>query len=345
MNNSDSVWVKWINIHRLKGNSIWDVKVSKGAPWSWKKLLDLRDLIKQFIWFKIGDGKMCNVWFDKWYNQGPICNHIDRTVIVNAGMDLKAKIADLIDDQGWVWPIEWDGVFDAVINIPVPNLNSSINDKVIWIDKRGVEVQFSCSEVWKAIKDESPDVIWNKHVWFNQCIPRHAFILWTAIKGRLKTRDRLAKWFSIGDRRCLLCNQEDESHSHLFFSCVFSKRLWERLKSMARLENVGNDWASVISAIVNKAANNTIWSVIQRLVFGACVYYIWNERNCRRVNHVCRSEEGVFKSIVDTVRLKLLGLNLKYTSQVCMAAELWNIPLKGNVYYRRMINELANENL
>ncbi|PWA41648.1 RNA-directed DNA polymerase, eukaryota, Reverse transcriptase zinc-binding domain protein [Artemisia annua] len=97
---------------------------------------------------------------------------------------------------------------------------------------------------------------------------------------------------------------------------------------MARLENVGNDWASVISAIVNKTANNTIWSVIQRMVFGASVYYIWYERNSRRVNHVCRSEEGVFKSIVDTVRLRLLGLNLKYTPQVCKASEIWNNPVR-----------------
>ena len=46
LTNKNSVWVRWINIYRLKGKSIWDIKVTKGAPWSWKKLLDLRDMVQ-----------------------------------------------------------------------------------------------------------------------------------------------------------------------------------------------------------------------------------------------------------------------------------------------------------
>lgn len=59
-------------------------------------------------------------------------------------------------------------------------------------------------------------VIWFNHVWFNQCIPRHSFILWIAIKGRLKTKDRLTKWFCIQNQVCLLCKTDDEIHNHLF---------------------------------------------------------------------------------------------------------------------------------
>ncbi|PWA77361.1 RNA-directed DNA polymerase, eukaryota, Reverse transcriptase zinc-binding domain protein [Artemisia annua] len=125
---------------------------------------------------------------------------------------------------------------------------------------------------------------------------------------------------------------DSKSHSHLFFSCTFSKRLWERLKPIARLDNVGNDWANVISVIVNKPATNTIWSVIQRLILGASVYYIWNERNIRKVEQVYRSEDGVFKCITDCVRLKLMGLNLKHTSEVLKAAEIWNIPIRKNEF-------------
>ncbi|PWA44849.1 RNA-directed DNA polymerase, eukaryota, Reverse transcriptase zinc-binding domain protein [Artemisia annua] len=142
-------------------------------------------------------------------------------------------------------------------------------------------------------------------------------------------------------KRCLLCSLHDESHSHLFLSCTFSKRLWERLKPMAKLDRVGNEWANVISRIVNKPATNTICSVIQRILFGAAMYFIWQERNVRRVQQSSRSEEVVLNCIISNVRLKLLGLDLKYTKDVVKAAKIWNLPIRSNQYYRDMVENLG----
>lgn len=114
-------------------------------------------------------------------------------------------------------------------------------------------------------------MIWYKHIWYSQCIPRHAFISWVAVKGRLKTKDRLAKWFNVPDLTCNLCHSDNESHSHLFFTCEYSRRLWERLKTMAKLDSLGDSLAGIISGLSNKPANNSVWSVIQRLVFGAAI--------------------------------------------------------------------------
>ncbi|PWA65033.1 Phytosulfokine [Artemisia annua] len=112
---------------------------------------------------------------------------------------------------------------------------------------------------------------------------------------------------------------------------------------MAKLEMVGHEWASVISSIVNKSANNTIWIVIQRLSFGAIVYFIWQERNIRRRQQCSRSEEVLFNCIVSTIRFKLLGLSLKSTNDVVKAAEIWSIPLRSNDYYKRMVDELVSD--
>ena len=111
----------------------------------------------------------------------------------------------------------------------------------------GKEVEFSVKEVWGAISEDSPKVLWYDYVWFSQYIPRHTFILWVAIKGRLKTKDRIAKWFNIHDQLCHLCKSENESHNHLFFTCPYSRRLWERLKPLAYLNDISNDWPCIIS--------------------------------------------------------------------------------------------------
>ncbi|GJS50256.1 RNA-directed DNA polymerase, eukaryota, reverse transcriptase zinc-binding domain protein [Tanacetum coccineum] len=171
--------------------------------------------------------------------------------------------------------------FKEVIDVPVPVLDHDRDDITLWFDKQNVEVRFSVKEAWRVLGPDVPKVLRHKHVWFSQCIPRHAFILWMAIKGRLKTQDRISRWFSADNMVCPFCKSCKDSHSHLFFQCGFAQGVWERLKSMNRLEDLSCVWAEIISGISIRKANNTLWSIIQRLVLGAAVYFIWRERNFR----------------------------------------------------------------
>ena len=111
---------------------------------------------------------------------------------------------------------------------------------------------------------------------------------------------------------------------------------------MAKLDSVSNNWAEVISSIANRPARNTIWSVIQRLVFGAVVYFIWQERNARIVSNSYKSEMELFKIIVDSVRLRLMGLRIKVTPDVTIASSTWNFPIDKNSRYRRIIEDLMD---
>ncbi|PWA74821.1 Phytosulfokine [Artemisia annua] len=96
---------------------------------------------------------------------------------------------------------------------------------------------------------------------------------------------------------------------------------------MAKLRNMPNNWAQVVSNMVNIPAKNTIWIVIQRLVFGASVYYIWQERNMRLFGSYGRTVEELLKVIVDTVRCRIMGLKLSATNYVMNAAEIWGFPI------------------
>ncbi|GKC42552.1 zinc knuckle CX2CX4HX4C containing protein [Tanacetum coccineum] len=179
-----------------------------------------------------------------------------------------------------------DDRFGEVTNVLIPKLLHDLEDKSIWVDKKGMEKDFSVKEVWKAV----------------------------VIKGRLKTLDRISKWMDI--------------------------QKMEILKPIAKLEGISNDWARIISFIMNKLAANTIWSVIQRLVLSACVYFVWQERNFRWFRKNFIDEECLFKIIVDVVRMKLLGLTIKNTPSVIEAAKIWGLQLHKNDYYKRMVDEL-----
>ncbi|GKB94363.1 RNA-directed DNA polymerase, eukaryota, reverse transcriptase zinc-binding domain protein, partial [Tanacetum coccineum] len=189
---------------------------------------------------------------------------------------MNAKVVDLVIGDKWNWPRNWNMRIKDILGTQVPKINPKIDDKVVWVNKKGKVKDFCVSEVWNRIRDSSAKVIWHEHVWFTQCVPRHSFILWMAIKGKLKTQDRIS-------------------------SCHFTRRLWERLKIMAKLDN--------------------------RLVWGATVYFIWQERNIRLFRNGGRSGEELFKVIFESVRSRLMGLKLKVTPDVINAAEVWKFPI------------------
>jgi hypothetical protein len=229
----------------------------------------------------LGNGKSCSIWFDKWHDNGPLSKLITHSFLTENGLNVNDKVVDWLDQDGWKWPDVWNDLFSEVVNVPVPSLSDECDDKVIWVNKKNKESEFSVKEAWKALRTDCPKVLWYKHVWFSQCIPRHAFVIWMAMRGRLKTKDRISKWFNVTSVLCSLCNNDDETHGHLFFQCEFSKRVWDNLKPLCKLEDISCIWAEVVSGISIRIANNSIWSVIQCLVFGAAVYFLWQERNVR----------------------------------------------------------------
>lgn len=114
---------------------------------------------------------------------------------------------------------------------------------------------------------------------------------------------------------------------------------------MSKLSNVSNTWAQIISNIVNMPAKNTIWSVIQRLVLGASVYFIWQERNVRLFSSFGRSEDELFKIIVDSVRSRIMGLKLQIPPDLINAVEVWSFLIDKRLKYKYILEELLTDNM
>ncbi|GJX96096.1 hypothetical protein Tco_0351894 [Tanacetum coccineum] len=86
-------------------------------------MLMIRDKIKPFVSYKIGDGRSISVWHDKWCNIGPLDSLLSKRDIYEARFDDDAKIIDLISNGKWKWPVEWKNDYPELQLIPIPNLN------------------------------------------------------------------------------------------------------------------------------------------------------------------------------------------------------------------------------
>ena len=135
------------------------------------------------------------------------------------------------------------------------------------------------------------EVHWCRVVWDSWSMPRYNFILWLAVLGKLRTKDRLQ--FMTPDPVCLLCSQEIETHRHLFFACSWSAQLWNIIKSWLW---INRRMMSLISALRGlNTGGQSMESRLRRISLGITVYIIWEERNNRVFHSTQLSVRKVFR--------------------------------------------------
>ncbi|GJV60790.1 hypothetical protein Tco_1466890 [Tanacetum coccineum] len=66
----NTLWVKWVKMVKLRGESIWEVQKGANDSWMWKCLLELRSKIKKHTFKVLGDGKNTKFWVDQWNSEG-----------------------------------------------------------------------------------------------------------------------------------------------------------------------------------------------------------------------------------------------------------------------------------
>ena len=112
--------------------SYWDVDLASNVSWGWRKLLQIRPLVRPHIWYKLGNGYKASVWFDKWEESGPLMNHLSYRAIANAGYTLQAKVKDVVLNEAWTWPDTWFASFPVLNNIYVLLLIDDQDDILQW---------------------------------------------------------------------------------------------------------------------------------------------------------------------------------------------------------------------
>ncbi|GKD49240.1 RNA-directed DNA polymerase, eukaryota, reverse transcriptase zinc-binding domain protein [Tanacetum coccineum] len=226
----ESLWVKWINVFRLKGESIWDVDCEKNSSYGWKQIL-----------------RQCG--------------------------------------------------------------------------------NFSTNKAWKDWRSSGSIVDWCNSIWFLNYTPKHSFIFWIAVQGRLSTKDRLKKWYPEKQLTCPLCEKCPDSLNHIFFECCYAIQVWKELKNASDQNPLPDRWDDIISTLANKKHNKSIKSVLRRLTLKARVYYIWQERNKRIFTSDKKKSNELVAKVFNHLRLKLASLTVKRTAQVIEVSKRWKVKM------------------
>ncbi|GJW82457.1 trichome birefringence-like protein 3, partial [Tanacetum coccineum] len=329
ISSKESLWVRWIHTYKLRGRTIWDCPV--------KDEMSLRDIMRPFFWVKLGNGNSTSLWYDNWCSSSPLINYLTLRDISREGFLLTNTVADLVSNGTWFWPQSWLLKAPDLGLITYPGLVSSVADLWQWCDRNGNILSFSVVKAWEAIRPRGNLVSWSRIVWFSHNIPRHAFHLWLVMRHGLKTHDKMRQWDVGGDTDlnllcCALCDNCPDSHTHLFFECTFSAKVWSYVRDLAGMDLIPPVLQDILLYLLPMGNKRTAKSVFGKLILAASAYFIWMERNNRTFKNTRRTPEEICDLIMVTVRLKLISFRFKNTTVVRQLLERWKMPNNFRLY-------------
>ncbi|KAL2224542.1 UNVERIFIED_CONTAM: hypothetical protein Sindi_3021900 [Sesamum indicum] len=312
-----SIWVQWLYQDRLRERSIWTIR-EHGGSWGWRKILRLRPFLRTIVDYQIGNGDRFFVWQDPWHHLGPLIERFPQGPR-HLRLEESAKLSLVISAGEWQWPTITDfECLEITHNLP---LIFGGEDRVVW---RCDEGQPTTQALYRLFTHPEPKVGWSSLLLGSLKIPRHSFILWLAILGKLPTTDK--SWLShLGV--CILCDEgATESHPHLFFQCRFSRQCLYEIRRRIRFHWPNRDWATDIEWATRKWRGEHIINRAYRTLLAACVYHIWKERNLRRFDHTERTPATLSILIINDVRQRILSVDLASSVSTRALYRLWRIP-------------------
>ena len=120
----------------------------------------------------MGDGAATFLWHDSWNPVGPLIPFYGERILYDSAIHSNARVAEVIDEGGWNWPIANSGDLIAIKNsCAYYHIDVTIEDIISWTsDPSGV---FTVSSAWNHFRPKMPVVNLHYSIWFPQAIRRH----------------------------------------------------------------------------------------------------------------------------------------------------------------------------
>ncbi|XP_019251098.1 PREDICTED: uncharacterized protein LOC109230014 [Nicotiana attenuata] len=168
--------------------------------------------------------------------------------------------------------------------------------------------QSSIKQIYLGMLGNHSKVTWRTLMFHNEARPKARFTMWMQCHGRLMTADRLANWGIQISTRCCLCNEADESHTHLFCECSFTKAVRGRLMQWLRIQvSPNHTYTQMMAWITTQAKGKSCAARVMKMVYAEHIYGIWRERNSRIFEEISRTTEQVAREVACVCNARAQG--------------------------------------
>ncbi|XP_026419397.1 uncharacterized protein LOC113315318 [Papaver somniferum] len=230
--NPDCMLAKILKVRYFPRTDFLNAKCPDKCSWTWKCLHAIKEFIKPFVSWIVGDGKFIDPWCDKW-----IPNLGSATPNPLNPQDPSIKVDYFIDNHTRTWNVSRlsthfdDASVKKIVTIPVSQ--HCTPDRRAWdLSKNG---KFSSKSAYLGLRgiNTSPcKTLW-LHIWKIRVPHRVQLFLWKASKNALPARIVLHTRMPMHSVECARCKDPHENIMHTLVMCPFdSKSVIERARAM-----------------------------------------------------------------------------------------------------------------
>ncbi|XP_049406353.1 uncharacterized protein LOC125870027 [Solanum stenotomum] len=167
------------------------------------------------------------------------------------------------------------------------NIKGLVQSQKIYADSKSQTGKYSITKSYQALMDPKPR--WNivELVWTSMAMPKHRFMTWLAVQGRLLTQERkLRLQIQEEDAACCLCEEKVmEANVHLFEDCKWTSDVWQAMHQWTEVpvHNIG-----IVQVLKNIKGNRLkqFKKEIMAAICGTIIYHTWRARNWRRFRDI-----------------------------------------------------------
>uniref|UniRef100_A0A803NWR8 Reverse transcriptase zinc-binding domain-containing protein n=1 Tax=Cannabis sativa TaxID=3483 RepID=A0A803NWR8_CANSA len=159
------------------------------------------------------------------------------------------------------------------------------------------------AKVFYNLLVKKPKVQYSKGIWDNLLLPKHRFVYWQIINTQLLTRDFLSKFLPLQSTLCPVCDSEEESHEHIFYRCIFTKRV--QLEVNSWLGNYSWPSSNIDLSYRCDFKKHDLRNRLMNMVTAAVYYQIWANRNCCFFDVTCASPKSISLEVRNIVQLRV----------------------------------------
>lgn len=325
----------------FKRSELLDCSIGSRPSYAWRSILYGRDLLKEGLLKKIGNGGGTRVWTDNWLLDVAPRPPMYRQ---DAVVDLTLTVQDLIDVPSNSWNID-------VIRqlIAEEDVNLVINSKfclsklddVIWgftrterYDvKSGYKLLETLAETRSGTNTSLPPLekqLWSR-LWKTKTSPKLRHFLWRVLSGALAVKAQLRTRGIPLDTMCSVCHQGPETVCHMLFHCSAAKDVWKA----ANFPIPPSGWSQTsvflnIHYLIMCTQKQSI-GVSVRLAFPWILWHIWKTRNKFYFEQVIPVAREIATSALTeaVVWLNINGVmkeNMETSQSTTIVEEVWLKP-------------------
>ena len=313
MNNENSVSFKVLKGKYFPNTSPKKVLKSPCSSFLWNSLLEGRKVVEEGAYWRVGDGKLIEVWQDAWLNKEP-----DFKATHPLQTPTPLKVAALINEEVRTWKVEMvNDLFtktDASIITSIQLSKRSNPDKQIWRDSSIglLTVKSAYYYARRVLGKENSLIGQRKHLWricwTAKTILRVKYFIWRLVNESIPIGSILQRRGLGADHSCAVCGQTGENMQHVFLGCNLSRAVWnlyvpEILTVWESLWEENEMWDKFLEWLQSKKLVET-WMYV--------VWCLWNNRNhcfhrlsCRLPANIAHTAEGMkneFRLLLDTFK-------------------------------------------